>query len=92
MGHLRNGQFGRYTTLKETTATTTTAENIGRKNTKVPRTKTRVIRINEDLYLHFVHFSQRHFNVISYSEILENLLKCYEEHNQNKSWRDIIES
>jgi hypothetical protein len=85
LGHLRNGQFGRYTTLKETNVAT--AENNKRKNTKVP--KTRVIRINEDLYFKFVNFSQRYYNVESYSEILENLLKCYEEHNQDKTWRDI---
>lgn len=86
MGHLRNGKFGRYTILKEITVT----ENNRRKKTKVP--KTRVIRINEDLYFHFVNFSKRYFDVISYSEILENLLKCYEEHNQDKTWRDTIES
>jgi hypothetical protein len=84
LGHLRNGEFGRCTTLKEITV----AENNKRKNTQVPKNRTRVIRINEDLYLHFVNFSQHYFNVISYSEILEKLLKCYEEHNDTR-WRDI---
>ncbi len=88
MGHLRNGEFGRCTTLKEITV----VENNKRKNTKVPKTKTRVIRINEDLYFHFVNFSQHYFNVISYSEILENLLKDFEKNNQDKSWRDMNES
>jgi hypothetical protein len=54
-------------------AVITVAEiNNGRKKTKVPKTKTRVIRINEDLHFHFVNFSQRYFDVISYSEILQN--------------------
>jgi hypothetical protein len=80
LGHLRNGEFGRYTTLKEITV----AENNGRKNTKVP--KTRVIHISEDLYFHFVNFSQRYYNVETYSEILENLLRFYEENHQDTRW------
>jgi hypothetical protein len=88
LGHLRNGEFGRCTTLKEITV----VENNKRKNTNVPKTKTRVIRINEDLYLHFVDFSRRYYDVESYSEILEKLLKDFESHNQDKSWRDMNES
>ena len=83
MTHLRNGEFGRYTTLKEIT---TTIDNTNNKKSKQP--KTRVIRISKDLYLHFVNFSNRYFNVEPYDAILENLLKCYEEHNQDKTWRN----
>lgn len=84
MAHLRNGEFGRYTTLKEIT----TIDSTNNKRSKQPP-KTRVIRISEDLYLHFVNFSNRYFNVEPYDAILENLLKCYEEHNQDKTWRNI---
>ena len=80
---MRNGEFGRYTTLKEITSIDNT------NNKQQPPPKTRTICISEDLYLHFVDFSQRYFNVEPYDVILENLLKCYEEHNQGKTWRDI---
>ena len=81
MAHLRNGQFGRYTTLKEITSIDNTNNN-----KKSKQSKTRVIRINEDLYLHFVNFSQRYFDVESYSEILENLLRFYEENHPDTRW------
>ena len=67
--------LGRYSRLKDSNSTTSTR-----------RKKTRVIRISDDLYLKFVEFSQRYYDVVSYSEILENLLKCYKEHNQDTRW------
>jgi hypothetical protein len=84
LAHLRNGEFGRYTTLKEIT----TIDNTNKKKiSKQP--KTRIIRISEPLYQKFVNFSERYYNVESYSTILENLINEFESRNQNKSWRDI---
>ena len=53
-GH--NMGFGNLTMLKAITI-----DNTNNKKSKQPKTK--VIRISEDLYLHFVNFSQRYFNV-----------------------------
>jgi hypothetical protein len=63
--------LGRYSKLNDTTRT---------------RKKTRVIRISDDLYLHFIDFSKRFFDAVSYDEILENLLKCYEEQHPDTRW------
>lgn len=48
---------------------------------KVP--KTRIIRISEPLYRRLSGVSQRYFDCESYETILENLIKCYEEHNKD---------
>ena len=52
---------------------------------KIPK-PTRTIKISEQLYRRFVGHSQRFYNVESYETILENLIKCYEEHNQYINW------
>lgn len=89
MGHLRNGEFGRYTTLKEvSTIGNTTTSNNNNKESKVQK-PTRIIRISEYTYRRLISHSQKFYDVVSYNEIIENLLKCYEEHYQGKSWRDI---
>jgi hypothetical protein len=75
--------LGRYTTLRP--IVTTAAEK--KDTNKIP--KTRVIRISEPLYQKFVNFSKRYYDVEPYDLILDNLLKCYEEHYQDKSWRDM---
>ena len=46
-------------------------------------------KIREQLYRRFVGHSMRYYNVETYETILENLIKCYEEHNQDTRWRDI---
>ena len=84
MANTTKNPFGPHTTLREIIDDTTNTNN------NIP--KTRIIRISEPLYHRFVGFSKRYFNVEPYDLILENLLKCYEEHNQNKSWRDIESS
>jgi hypothetical protein len=42
---------------------------------KIPKTKTktRTMRISEDLYQKFVNFSERYYNIETYSTILEDL-------------------
>ncbi len=81
---MRNGEFGRYTTLKEISLDNTN----NKKKSKQPP-KTRIIRISEPLYQKFVNFSERYYNVESYSTILENLINEFESRNQDKRWRDI---
>ena len=82
MTHLRNGQFGRYTTLKEIT----TIDNTNNNNTKPKVPRTRIIRISEHTYRMMVGHSKRFYDVECYDTILENLLKCYEEHNEDTRW------
>ena len=88
-----NYGFGNLVSLRPITSSSSPPSTISTTNNakKIPKTKTktRTMRISEDLYQKFVEFSQRYYDVEPYSEILENLLKCYEEHNQDKSWRDI---
>jgi hypothetical protein len=55
------------------------------KESKVPK-PTRTMKISEPLYRRFVGFSRRYYNVESYETILENLIKCYEEHHQDTRW------
>ena len=83
LGYSDSIGFGNLTTLKEISTTDNT------NNKKSKQRKTRVIRISEDLYLHFIDFSKRYYNVESYNTILENLLKDFEYHNKDKTWRDI---
>jgi hypothetical protein len=54
---------------------------------KIPNTK--ILRISNEIYEKFLSHSQKFYDVVSYNEIIDNLLKCYEEHNQDKRWRDI---
>jgi hypothetical protein len=70
--------FGPHTTLREVIDDNDTDPN------NIP--KTRIIRISEPLYRRFVGFSKRYFDVEPYDLILENLIKCYEEHNQDTYW------
>ncbi len=95
MTHLRNGEFGRYTTLKEITGidntTTSSNNNDNDKESKIHK-PTRIIRISEYTYRRLISHSQKFYDVVSYNEIIENLLKDFESHNQGKSWRDLNES
>lgn len=99
-GHRGNNNgFGNLCNLKRvipTSATTAIARAVTESELeedtdtdKIPNT--RILRISEPLYQKFVDFSHRFYNVESYDFILENLLKDFEEHNQDKRWRDIIE-
>ena len=54
---------------------------------KIPNT--RILRISNEIYEKFLSHSQKFYDVVSYNEIIENLLKDFESHNQNKTWRDI---
>ena len=38
------------------------------------------------MYEKFLSHSRKFYDVVSYNEIIENLLKCYEEHNQDTRW------
>jgi hypothetical protein len=84
LANTSNSGFGRYTTLKEIT----TLDNTNKKK-KSKQPKTRIIRISEPLYQKFVNFSERYYNVESYSTILEDLINEFESRNQDKSWRDM---
>jgi hypothetical protein len=77
LANTKKNPFGPHTTLREVIDDTTITNNIP---------KTRIIRISEPLYRRFVGFSKRYFDVVPYDEILENLLKDFEEHNQDKRW------
>lgn len=77
-GGSNNTGFGNLVSLRKVTNSTST-------NNKVPK-PTRTIKISEQLFGRFVVHSRRYYNAESYETILENLLKCYEEHNQVKHW------
>ena len=76
-----NVGWGNLTHLKPIN-NTNTAETTTSKNPKLTRT----IKISEHLYRRFVGHSRRYYNVESYEIILDNLLKCYEEHNHDTRW------
>ena len=78
MANTTKNPFGPHTTLRPVIDDITTDTN------NIP--KTRVARISEPLYRRFVGFSKRYYNVESYETMLENLIKCYEEHNQDTYW------
>jgi hypothetical protein len=80
-GH--NIGLGNLTSLKPVIIASS-VEETKKSKPKVP--KTRIIRISEPMYLRFVGFSRRYYNVESYETILENLIKCYEEHNKDRYW------
>ncbi len=88
-----NHGFGRLTNLipvgttttatDTTTDTTTTTKKISpHKKTKVPKTKTRIIRISEGLYERLYNHSRNYYNVESYETIISDLLDCYEKNNK----------
>jgi hypothetical protein len=79
------GQFGNLVGLKPvnnipTTNIETTTTKTRNKKPKIP--KTRIIRISEDLYQRFHSHSKRYYNVEIYEFILNELLDCYEKHNE----------
>ena len=86
--HGHNMGFGNLVNLRPVIPTTTAATE-GEEDTtnKIPNTK--ILRISNEIYEKFVSHSQKFYDVVSYNEIIENLLKDFEFHNQNKSWRDI---
>jgi hypothetical protein len=79
-----NTGWGNLTHLKPINDTNT-AETTTSKNPKATRT----LKISEQLFRRFVGHSRRYYNVESYETILENLLECYEKHNQDKYWYNI---
>ena len=88
-GHRGNNMgFGNLCNLKPvyTTATVVaiTEESEEDATNKIPNTK--ILRISNEIYEKFVSHSQKFYDVVSYNEIIENLLKCYEEHNQDTRW------
>ena len=85
MAHLRNGQFGRYTNLKEISVVDNSTNE--KDSNKVPK-PTRTIKISEQLYRRFIGHSIRYYNVETYETILENLLNNFDKNNQGKTWRD----
>ena len=90
MGHLRNGEFGRYTTLKEIPGidNTNSSSNNNNKESKVPKFE-RTIKISEHTYRLLLGHSRRFYDVIDYDTLFRNLLSDFESHNPDKSWRDI---
>lgn len=79
-----NYGFGNLCNLKPVISSSTT-DNKSTK--KIPQTKTKTIRISEDLYQKFVDHSSRYYNVESYETILQELIRYYEENNQDtKKW------
>src|SRR5688500_11908712 len=59
----------------------TSTSNNNNKKRKV--SKTRIIRISEELYQKFSSHSRRYYNVEPYETILLNLLETFEKHNQS---------
>lgn len=83
LGHRNNMGFGNLTSLRPINTTTNTTNNNNKiKKPKVP--KTRVIRISESLYERFHQHARKYYNVEPYETILENLLDCYDKHNDTK--------
>ena len=84
--------LGHRTGIKEISSSTTTfidtTTNNNHNSSKKPstNTRTRTIRISEELYKKFFEHSRRYYNTEPYETILENLLNCYDEHNQDKYW------
>lgn len=68
--------LGRYTDLVLKTITA-----VGDK-----KKKTRIIRISERLYERFSEHSRRYYNIETYETILEDLLDCYDKHNEGVRW------
>ena len=86
-GHRGNNRgFGNLCNLKRVIPATAGSE-LEEDTDKVPNTK--ILRVSNEIYEKFLSHSRRFYNVESYSQILENLLRDFEEHNQNKRWRDI---
>ena len=54
---------------------------------KIPNTK--ILRISNEIYEKLLSHNRKFYNVESYNQILDNLLRDFEEHNQDKCWRDI---
>lgn len=80
-------ELGRLVTLRPITGPVNNNNNKSRSKSKVPKTdNTRIIRISESLYKKFVDHSIKYYNTETYETILENLLKCYDEHNQDKRY------
>jgi hypothetical protein len=80
LGYADSTGFGNLTTLKE----------ISSNNNKPNQKPTRIIRISEYTYRRLISHSQKFYDVVSYNEIIENLLNEFEKHNQDLSWRDIV--
>ena len=70
------------TNLNFTTNATTRLIPINNNNNK----KTKTIKISEQLYERFVQHSRKYYNVETYETILENLLDCFDKHNEDKRW------
>jgi hypothetical protein len=84
LGSSDNVGFGRLTTLKPINVDNTNSSNNNKKS-KVQK-PTRIIKISNHTYRMLVGHSQRFYDVESYDVILENLLRCYNECHQDKSW------
>ena len=41
------------------------------------------MKISEQLYQRFLDHSRKYYNVETYETVLENLLDCYDKHNQD---------
>jgi hypothetical protein len=48
--------------------------------------KTRIIRISEKLYDRLAEHSRHYYNHETYETILNDLLDCYDKHNEDKHW------
>ena len=46
----------------------------------------RTIRISEELYQRFREHSSKYYNIETYETILEDLLDCFDKHNEGIRW------
>ncbi len=86
-----NTGLGRLITMKEITNNNNDDDNDNNKESKVQK-PTRIMKISEHTYRMFVGHAKQFYDVETYDIILENLIRDFDFHNQNKSWRDINES
>ena len=87
---VRRSEFGNLVGLKPSPSsnlnfTTITTPRL-RKHHINNNNKTKTIKISEPLFQRFLDHSRKYYNVEPYETIIEDLLDCYEKHNQDKHW------
>ena len=93
----KNNDFGNLVNLTPVVTTAeareedTTAGAAGAEAEENNIPNTTIMRISQQTYRLFVGHSRRYYDVEDYDTILRNLLKDFESHNQDKTWRDINE-
>jgi hypothetical protein len=88
-----HGQFGnlvglrpiKSTTITPTT-TTITKEHILNYNNNKKKKNTKTMKISEQLHQRFLNHSRKYYEVETYETIQEDLLDCFDKHNEDLCW------